>query len=370
MKIVCFVEKLEERSGWGRYSLEVISALKAQGDDVLVFCNATNPAVDAPQIDVLPDPIAFNRIARMRILRPFVLSRVLREREFMPDIIHCFVEPYAPFAAKLSRQSGAPFVLTAHGTYAVRSLADVSFGPLQKQAYRVASMIVCISAYTQKRLRMFEPDLPTAVIPNGVRIPTLDSGHNSKEPLLLSVGVLKERKGYRYVFEALPQIAQATPAVTYVAVGDQRDSAYARSLREIVERLGLQQRVTFKEGISDAELDDLYRRARVFVLTPVSAPLNFEGFGLVYLEANARGVPVVGSFENGGEDAIVDGRTGYLTKPCNPQDIAEKVTRLLQLPDATYATWSAECRSWARSRSWHRTVDRYRDLYCSLTNKA
>ena len=268
----------------------------------------------------------------MRILRPFVLSRVLREREFMPDIVHCFVEPYAPFAAKLSRQSGAPFVLTAHGTYAVRSLADVSFGPLQKRAYRAASMIVCISAYTQKRLRMFEPDLPTTVIPNGVRIPTLDSGHNPQEPLLLSVGALKERKGYRYVLEALPQIAQATPSVTYVVVGDQRDSAYARSLREIVERLGLQQRVTFKEGISDAELGDLYRRARVFVLTPVSAPLNFEGFGLVYLEANARGVPVVGSFENGGEDAIVDGRTGYLTKPCNPQDIAEKVTRLLQPP--------------------------------------
>jgi phosphatidylinositol alpha-1,6-mannosyltransferase len=153
-------------------------------------------------------------------------------------------------------------------------------------------------------------------------------------------------------------------------VGDQRDSAYVRSLREIVERLGLQQRVTFKEGISDVELDDLYRRARVFVLTPVSAPLNFEGFGLVYLEANARGVPVVGSLENGGEDAIVDGRTGYLTKPCDPRDIAEKVTRLLQLPDATYAAWSAECRSWARSRSWHRTVDQYRDLYCSLTNKA
>ncbi|MGH7683734.1 MAG: glycosyltransferase family 4 protein, partial [Vulcanimicrobiaceae bacterium] len=248
-------------------------------------------------------------------------------------------------------------------TYAVRPLAERFFGTLQKRAYRAASMIVCISGYTQARLRSFEPDRPTVVIPNGVRMPVAEGWQQPKEPLLLGVGAFKERKGYRYVLEALPAIAQAVPSVRYIAVGDQRDTAYVRSLQEIVERLGLRQRVTFKEGISDTELDGLYRRARVFVLTPVSAPLNFEGFGLVYLEANARGVPVVGSFENGGDDAIADGRTGCLTRPRDPRHIAEKITRLLQLSDAAYAASSAECLAWARSHSWERTVEQYRDLY-------
>ncbi len=86
---------------------------------------------------------------------------------------------------------------------------------------------------------------------------------------------------------------------------------------------------------------------------------HFEGFGAVITEAYQFGKPAVGSSNSGIEDAIQDGKTGYLTKQQNPQDIAEKIEKILQ----DYDSFSANAKKKYADFDWAKTAATYIDFY-------
>ena len=76
--------------------------------------------------------------------------------------------------------------------------------------------------------------------------------------------------------------------------------------------------IEFFNRLSDEALSDLYRRAKLFILTSINEDHHFEGFGLVFLEAAAAALPVIGTFGNGIEDAVKDCYNGFLVPQNNP----------------------------------------------------
>ena len=150
--------------------------------------------------------------------------------------------------------------------------------------------------------------------------------------LLLTVGRLIERKGHDQVLRALPGIVKDFPDVLYCIVGI---GAEEKRLREQIRELGLENHVRLMGKVPEEELTFLYNACEIFVMPSreIEEGGHIEGFGIVYLEANACGKPVIGGRSGGIGEAIRDGETGFLVNPARPEEIAEKIHFLLSSPD-------------------------------------
>ena len=145
-------------------------------------------------------------------------------------------------------------------------------------------------------------------------------------PVLLTVGRLHERKGMDRVVDALPAIRAAVPGLRYLMVGD---GPYRASLERRAAERGVADAVVFAGAVGDSELVDHYALADVFVMANREMPDgDNEGFGLVFLEANACGVPVVAGDAGGSVDAVTPGLNGLVVDGRDPDAIARAVVRL------------------------------------------
>ena len=123
----------------------------------------------------------------------------------------------------------------------------------------------------------------------------------------------------------MPRIVSEAPGTRYVIVGDGSDREY---LMRLAAASDVADAITFLGELTDDEKLDCYSRCDVFAL-----PSEREGFGIVYLEANAFGKPVVGGRIGGVPDAVIHGETGLLVDPRSESEVAEAIIRLLENPE-------------------------------------
>ncbi|OGY44435.1 MAG: hypothetical protein A2729_02110 [Candidatus Buchananbacteria bacterium RIFCSPHIGHO2_01_FULL_39_14] len=145
--------------------------------------------------------------------------------------------------------------------------------------------------------------------------------------ILLTVGRLVERKGHDLVIKALPEIIKSVPNLIYLIVGD---GPNRKNLEHLVNENSLRDYVKFIGVASEKELACFYHLGNVFVM-PARQLQNgdVEGFGMVYLEANSFGKPVIGGKSGGVTEAIIDGQTGLLVNPDNVNELIKAVIKLL-----------------------------------------
>lgn len=159
-----------------------------------------------------------------------------------------------------------------------------------------------------------DPSLQSSRGPNGQR----------KPPSILTVArmSLSERyKGHDYVIRAMPLLLRDCPELIYDVVGDGDGRAY---LEGLARREGVAGAVRFHGIVPDETLLKMYREAALFVM-----PSRGEGFGFVFLEAQAQGTPAIGGNRDAAREVIRDGVTGYLVDPTSVEAIAAAVGRLL-----------------------------------------
>jgi phosphatidyl-myo-inositol dimannoside synthase len=145
--------------------------------------------------------------------------------------------------------------------------------------------------------------------------------------VILTVGrwLATERyKGMDTLITALPRLLTRWPELQLALVGEGDDRGW---LEELSEKNGVLRHVHFLSGLSYAELAACYGACEIFAL-----PSRGEGFGLVYLEAMARGKPVVGGAHGGASEIIEDGVTGYLVPHGDPIQLATSIEALLADP--------------------------------------
>ncbi len=171
---------------------------------------------------------------------------------------------------------------------------------------------------------------------------------NSPIMKLLTVSRLQKstrRKNVAGVLQALSHLkGNLDFAYSIVGHGDDMEN-----LKSLSDSLGLSDRVTFHGRVDDDKLLQLYRWANLFVLPAKSSAVDVEGFGIVYLEANASGVPVLCSAAGGALDAVVDGRTGIVLPGSEPEQIAAGIQRFADTR-ATFRT--DDLREFARRFTW------------------
>lgn len=192
-----------------------------------------------------------------------------------------------------------------------------------------AEFVVDLQGVAPSRVRVLpwglDPDFETKLLGlAGVRVP----GEFPKGRVILTVGrwLATERyKGMDTLIKALPRLLLRWPEIQLVMVGAGDDKDW---LVNIARDSGVQKHVHFLTGITYGELSACYAAAEIFAL-----PSRGEGFGFVYLEAMARGKPVIGGAHGGAPEVIRDGVTGYLVQHGETEQLATSIDALLSNPE-------------------------------------
>ncbi|MCE5218894.1 glycosyltransferase family 4 protein, partial [bacterium] len=176
-------------------------------------------------------------------------------------------------------------------------------------------------------------------------------------PVLLTVGRLVERKGHAAVIRALPQVVAQLGPVSYVIAGSGPEES---RLRAEVEALHLQERVRFAGAVADEQLPDFYHLCDLFVMpTRELRDDPVEGFGIVYLEANAAGKPVLATRCGGVADAVEDQVSGVLLEPGDEGALVEAIISLLGDPARLQQMGQAGLRRVRERFTWDRIAQEF-----------
>ena len=260
-----------------------------------------------------------------------LLKRLIHER---PDHVFCGHAYLAPLVGTLCQPLGIPYTVITHGNEVWQPLPKLTKTSLQK-----ASQIWTVSRYTREiasttnslntsKIKIF----PCAV--NGNRFtpgakPTdlLERYGLGGAKVLMSVTRLWSGdiyKGVDVTIRALSQIAEVFPEVKYLVIGRGDDQA---RLMQLAKDLGVEDKVVFAGFVPTEELVRHYHLADAYIMP------SQEGFGIVYLEAMACGVPVLSGDADGSADPLQDGKLGWRVPHRDPNAVAAACIEILKGED-------------------------------------
>lgn len=302
--------------------------------------------------------------------------REVRRHAKSSDIVQAIdINPVGLPGYLATRFTKAKFIIIAQAAYAVAPLYSRKMSLLSRVIYRGADAVIAGSSFVAGEIEKKVPGLEIAVIDPGIDMSKFADGtavsrrSAGEDPFILGVGAVKARKGYDVSVRAFARVKADVPRLRYVIVGSQTDEPkYVSMLMELARELGVENDIDFRTDVADSELNELYDRASVFVLTSVNLGFHFEGFGMVFLEAAAHGIPSVGTLGNGITDAVEDGTTGILVPQNDPEATARAISDILA-DTARAERMSARAREFARehdlphlARCYERV---YRDIFSS-----
>jgi phosphatidylinositol alpha-1,6-mannosyltransferase len=346
MKICLLAGKSDIRGGSTRHINDIVEGLRARGHTVEILTYTGNP------------------------LRYF---KVVRQHARMVDIVHAIdLNPRGFIGYLATRFTKARFVISVIGTYAVSPLYSRKTAWLARIIYSKSDAILSISSFTKKEIEKLVPGVRIQVITPGIDLSNfrdVNKVHSNKGPYLLSVGSIKKRKGYDIALQAFIRIKREFPDLRYVIVGAHIDEPkFVEKLQQMTRESGVEGSVDFVKDISDAELCEYYQNAELFMLTSVNEGTHFEGFGIVFLEAAAYGLPSIGTSGNGIEDAVDDGKTAILVPQRDVEKTADAIRSILT-NRSMRETMSENARKFAIAHDRLALAARYEDVYLSILNK-
>jgi len=243
------------------------------------------------------------------------------------DVIWCGHLYMAPLAALLSFINRSKLWIQVHGVEAWQRPSNI-----MQRAVNGAAQVLCVSRYSRKLFLGWANVSPekVKVLPNtydekrfylGVKNNELLNKFSSKDKkILLTVGRLASGemyKGHEAMIRLLPELLKKDARWVYWIAGEGDDQARLEALARAV---GVYEQVKFLGFIQESELPDLYRTADVFIMLS-----RGEGFGIVYLEAMASGLPVIAAKGDGSADPLLDGRAGLLVDAECPNAVMDAI---------------------------------------------
>lgn len=356
MKILIVSDGTKKPGGWYTYTKTLIDALQSEGHAIIEWIPSSAP------LSFMTNPI----IAPWQAWK---LRSVLKKE--MPDIIHFPLEPHALMVPCISPTSAAKCVITVHGSYGVRLFQPATAKRAIKTFNHIGACIT-VSNYTKKKLLQATNghckslDKKTHVIHNAIYPPKpFKKAQSNSTKHVITVGGIKPRKGTMEALEAFSlYIKNYDKNVHFIIIGTyQNNDAYYQQIQSFIYANSLTKYITITGPISDLELVKYFTQASALLMPAKTTEDTFEGFGLVYLEANGYGVPVIGPNDSGAKEAIADGTSGYTCDPSNAEAIAKALYAILEEGSIS----ATDCRAWAEKHSPKIMAQAVETVYNSLT---
>lgn len=368
MRVCIVADDIDPHVGWGR-ALHSISAELARQGIPVHYC--VERGVPGPTMDL----VSFQVFSLARIGQFLKTIRALRRAFRRADLIHVFdATPYGILSCIANMGLGKPLIIYSFGSYSLFHPGARIKNWLMAWVYKRATRVIIVSDFVRRQIeqygfRLNNPSLMPMGVDTSFFTPApsgsvhLPSAIHS--PYILTAGGLKPRKGYHISIPAFAAIAHEFPELSYVIVGKIAvGDAYVTQLKEIAARCGVADRIQWLHDITDEELRELYRGAEAFALCALTSADAIEGFGMVYIEASACGVPVIGPRGTGAEAAIVHGQTGLLTEP-SVDGIAEAMRTILRDRAAAQRMGAAGI-AHVQQFDWQRIGQEWVQIYRSL----
>lgn len=248
-------------------------------------------------------------------------------------------------------------LLTFHGSEILKFSCSSVIRPMARRLINAADAVTTLTNYTQRLLLEHFPEADGKAIltPGALRSdfevsPAIARSSGKDRTIVLTVARLHPRKGQSVVLEALTALPESVREKTeYWIVGIGKNTPYERELRERAANAGLT--VKFLGDVTNRELSWIYDEADIFAMTSIQHGHSVEGFGLVYLEAAAHGLPVVAHRVGGVPEAVVDNHTGILVPPMHIPSLTLALRRLITNPSLR-RTFGENGREWAARNCW------------------
>ena len=267
------------------------------------------------------------------------LAGRIRHLSGQRTVVHCArALPEGTAAWMNKRLTQRPYVCWTHGEELPVASASRELAWLMRRVHRGAAALIANSHNTARLLAglgnppekihvvhpgvdvsKFRPDVPGA---DAVRRRLL----GDEELLVVSIGRLQARKGHDLAARAIARAIRSGARIRYAIVGSGEEEA---RIRDLVDELGIAQHVRFVGAVATAELPAYYAAADVFALPNRVEGNDFEGFGIVYLEAGASGVPVIAGRSGGVPEAVQDGVTGLLVSGTDENELFVALKQLI-----------------------------------------
>lgn len=307
--LILLPDTLQAGGGIAQFNRDLVAAVKSGFSPIRVQILALRGVAGSGAVDIERSCGG----SRLRMLLEAARLGISR-KQF--DLVICGHIHLMPVAILATVRSMRHIWLVVHGIEAWQPPRRYS-----RWCSRQATLVTAVSRITRTRFLHWSgvDPLRVRVLPNTVdpRFSPGDQPESLRQALrlqnrkvLLTVGRMdagEQYKGHADVIRALPRVKASIPDVAYLIVGDGSDKP---RLVALAETCGVANDVRFVSGVDPAALGDYYRLADVFIM-----PSRGEGFGIVYLEAIASGIPAIGSGLDGSRDALGDGRFGQLADP-------------------------------------------------------
>lgn len=361
MKIGFISCDLNGRHGGSRYSLQLIQELHRLGVEVAVVTTADSSTIfPFTTYAILPSIDQPHQLMRLFACIPQT-AKLLSDC----DLIHVTAENYSPLGAAIAGKR--PLFVSGIGTYV--QLPVMRKPPVRwlfRWAFSSVDQFVCISRYTEKVLQNVLPNANSTVIPLAVdneKFATL-THLPQNTPTILTVGAVKPRKGVLQLIQSVQVVREQIPNIRCVVIGSLNQmTSYVDEIRSFIKFHQMQDNVLLLGHISEEELLHWYQTADLYVQPSLNSGYHFEGFGLVYLEASAAGLPVIGTFDCGAEDAIQNNVTGLLVRQSQlDKELPQAIYKLLANPQLRIQMGTAG-RAFAQARTWADVAHKMRSCY-------
>ena len=356
--------------GAGTATLGIARAMAALGCDVVVLTSRFRGLPNHEQRDdftIVRVPVLRRRVDRaaphemLTFLASAAFATLPLTHGWRPDLsIAFFTIPSGPVGWLLGRLRNVPLVVSLRGG----DVPGFEWAPEARRYHRLtrpflrwiwrqADAVVANSEGLRELAQRTTPELPIAVIPNGVDVPELlPPPPASRTPRLLTMGRLTQQKGIDVLLRALTRLRDLDFALDIA--GDGPDRA---GLERMAQELGVAERVRFLGWVPRAEIARTYADAAVFVLAS-----RIEGMPNVVLEAMAYGRPVICTRVFGAAELVDEGKTGLLIDVEDEVQLTEALRTLLTSPDLRACMGAAGRRRVEERFTWAATAQSYLNL--------
>ncbi len=346
-----------KRGGIATFTEEIAKASVGLGFDVEVWAQSAPTETEKPwpfKVHRLPVKGTHDLACQIGLA-----MQLIRQRRRLRYATVYLPEP-GPMLAMMLLQFSKSFrphrlVLTFHGSEILKFYRNPFTRSLARRLISKASRISTLTNYTQELLCRHFPEakgksfLTPGALRSDFAVVQTEPAQAKRKIIVLTVGRLHPRKGQLITLHALQALApQFRSQIEYWVVG-QSKGKYEHAMRAAVAQSDLS--VRFFGNLPDEELDAIYDHADIFAMTSIDYRRSVEGFGLVYLEASAHGLPLVAHDVGGVAEAVIDGVTGLLVRPDRPAQLTAAFEKLIS--DAPMRKrLGAAGREWATRNNW------------------
>lgn len=244
----------------------------------------------------------------------------------------------------LNRWRGLPYTVYVHGEELYYGVTSRELGWMMRRVFGRAERVIVNSQNTarlmrngwnvsEEKLMVLHPGVNTKrFCVKGLQAETggqrsgIGSDATADQSVILTVGRLQKRKGHDMLIRALPRVREEIPDVLYAIVGDGDQQS---TLGALAREMGVSDRVQFLGEVGDDEMIRCYQNCDLFALPNREVDGDIEGFGIVLLEAQACGKPVLAGDSGGTAETMIPDETGLIVDCTRPEPLAESVIDLL-----------------------------------------